>query len=333
MRVPAVVGSFPEPFLHGIDGKRLPVRVECATRTRRRHASRCPSALVAYDIPAATGGLLSRQRRRRRCASLVGPWPALRGDHAIQRPRGRARATSGVYARSRAPTGAAIALLDPRGHAVRTLGAGAGLVAATQSGDDRPIWVVTGTDDAGVAAAVRAFDGAARSTHRFAVAVERRPCRFRRARWRDDLPPPRQPAARRARRRPAPATASRSPRCALAFENPTVLVALAIAVAVRGGRGGRRARGRAHGPLALPLAVLVAVINALVVRDGLTVLARLGEVPPFGQIDITLEALVYGLRARRAGARDRAVRSRCSRRPSTPTRCCACCAACRFARR
>ncbi len=28
--IPAVVGSFPEPFLNGIGGKRLPVRVECA---------------------------------------------------------------------------------------------------------------------------------------------------------------------------------------------------------------------------------------------------------------------------------------------------------------
>ena len=27
--MPAVVGSFPEPFLNGIGGKRLPVRVEC----------------------------------------------------------------------------------------------------------------------------------------------------------------------------------------------------------------------------------------------------------------------------------------------------------------
>jgi len=29
MRVPAIVGSFPAPFLTGIDGKRRPVRVEC----------------------------------------------------------------------------------------------------------------------------------------------------------------------------------------------------------------------------------------------------------------------------------------------------------------
>ena len=29
MPIPAVVGSFPEPFLHGTGGKRLPVRIEC----------------------------------------------------------------------------------------------------------------------------------------------------------------------------------------------------------------------------------------------------------------------------------------------------------------
>src|SRR3712207_9028518 len=28
-RVPAVVGSFPEPFVHGIDGERLSTRIEC----------------------------------------------------------------------------------------------------------------------------------------------------------------------------------------------------------------------------------------------------------------------------------------------------------------
>jgi energy-coupling factor transport system permease protein len=46
---------------------------------------------------------------------------------------------------------------------------------------------------------------------------------------------------------------------------------------------------------ALPLALLFALINPFVSRNGLTVLARLGELPPFGQIDLTLEALVYGL--------------------------------------
>jgi energy-coupling factor transport system permease protein len=38
----------------------------------------------------------------------------------------------------------------------------------------------------------------------------------------------------------------------------------------------------------------VAVINALVTRDGLTVIWRLGELPVLGHTDITLEATAYG---------------------------------------
>jgi energy-coupling factor transport system permease protein len=45
---------------------------------------------------------------------------------------------------------------------------------------------------------------------------------------------------------------------------------------------------------ALPFGVLIALVNALVVREGLTVIWRLGELPPFGEIDITLEALTLG---------------------------------------
>ncbi|MEY2534739.1 MAG: energy-coupling factor transport system permease protein, partial [bacterium] len=43
------------------------------------------------------------------------------------------------------------------------------------------------------------------------------------------------------------------------------------------------------------LGLKVALGNPLVVHDGLTILYRLGEVPPFGQVDLTVEALVYGL--------------------------------------
>jgi energy-coupling factor transport system permease protein len=83
--------------------------------------------------------------------------------------------------------------------------------------------------------------------------------------------------------------------CALAFQHPLVLAALAIAAlgAAAGAGVGREVARTAR--YTVPLALLVAVVNALVVRDGLTVLARLGEVPPFGQLDITAEALGYGL--------------------------------------
>jgi energy-coupling factor transport system permease protein len=83
--------------------------------------------------------------------------------------------------------------------------------------------------------------------------------------------------------------------CALIFQHPLVLgaVAVSVLVAAAGAGVGREVARTAR--YTLPIAVLVAVVNALVVRDGLTVFARLGELPPFGRIDLTVEALVYGL--------------------------------------
>jgi len=81
---------------------------------------------------------------------------------------------------------------------------------------------------------------------------------------------------------------------ALAAEHPVVLVGLAaIVLAGAAGAGVLREVGRVAAWMA-PWAVVIAVVNMLVVRQGFTILARLGEVPPFGQVDLTLEALVYG---------------------------------------
>ena len=81
---------------------------------------------------------------------------------------------------------------------------------------------------------------------------------------------------------------------ALALPHPLALGAAALAIVAGGiAAGVRRALWRTA-RLALPLALVVALVNPFVVRDGLTVFARLGEVPPFGQIDLTVEALAYG---------------------------------------
>jgi energy-coupling factor transport system permease protein len=82
---------------------------------------------------------------------------------------------------------------------------------------------------------------------------------------------------------------------ALVSTHPLLLGAVALAAVAAGvlaGVGGDLARAARF---AVPLAVLLALVNALVVREGLTVLVSLGEVPPFGFVDITLEALVAGL--------------------------------------
>jgi energy-coupling factor transport system permease protein len=81
---------------------------------------------------------------------------------------------------------------------------------------------------------------------------------------------------------------------ALAAQHPIVLVGLAgVVLACALGAGVGREVGRVALWMA-PWALVIAVINMLVVRQGFTILARLGEVPPFGQVDLTLEALVYG---------------------------------------
>ncbi|WCB93605.1 hypothetical protein DSM104299_02321 [Baekduia alba] len=82
---------------------------------------------------------------------------------------------------------------------------------------------------------------------------------------------------------------------ALAAQSPVVLVGLAAIVLVAAlGAGVVREVARVAAWM-LPWALAIAIVNMLVVRQGFTILARLGEIPPFGQVDLTLEALVYGL--------------------------------------
>jgi hypothetical protein len=163
---PAVVGSFPQPFLSGLEGKRLPVRVECArlssgacrTVVARLSALRVPAALAA---PSGSG---APQTLR----VLVGTFASLSADGSAHQLEQGPRA-SGVYVRF-GPGGSSLALLDAGGHARVTLSAGAGLVAATRRAQDAPVWLITGTDEQGVARAAQALQEG--SLHdRFALAL------------------------------------------------------------------------------------------------------------------------------------------------------------------
>ncbi len=81
---------------------------------------------------------------------------------------------------------------------------------------------------------------------------------------------------------------------ALLLDNPILLLAVLLALAGAFLASSLRAELSRCLVLALPLAVMIAVINALVTRDGLTVIVRLGDLPVLGHTDITLEALTYG---------------------------------------
>lgn len=163
---PAVVGSLPEPFLNGIEGKRLPVRIECVSVsypacrevTARMRESAVPAAIAAVG----SGGAPETLR------VLVGPWGRIGGELAAEAV-GRGPSVGGVYA-SFSSDGRALTLLDRHGRPVQRLASDAGLVAATQGANEEPVWVVTGTDEAGVVLAARAFTRTALAD-RFALAV------------------------------------------------------------------------------------------------------------------------------------------------------------------
>jgi energy-coupling factor transport system permease protein len=81
---------------------------------------------------------------------------------------------------------------------------------------------------------------------------------------------------------------------ALLFDHPIVLAAVVLAAVAAGVVSGVGRQMAFALLLALPFALVVALINPLVAREGLTVIARLGELPALGRVDVTLEALVYG---------------------------------------
>jgi hypothetical protein len=165
--VPAVVGSFPQPFLNGLGGKRLPVRVEC--QNAEGQACRTVVArLRAQGVPAAIAGLGSGFEATQTLRVAVAPWRVLGADPTVHAIGGGPRA-SGVYARF-STDASKLTLLDAKGGSAQVLGAGSGLIAATRTNEDAPIWVVTGTDTVGMQRAAQAFDTATLKD-RFAVAV------------------------------------------------------------------------------------------------------------------------------------------------------------------
>jgi energy-coupling factor transport system permease protein len=107
------------------------------------------------------------------------------------------------------------------------------------------------------------------------------------------------------RRRPSPLHAARAGAgcayclalviAALTLSEPIALGAVVVAIIGAAASAGVGREIRRAALWALPLGLAVAIVNALVTRDGLTVIMRLGNLPVLGQTDVTLEATVYGL--------------------------------------
>jgi Domain of unknown function (DUF4430) len=156
MRVPAIVGAYPEPFLHGLEGERRPVRVECEDA----EAQVCRDARDALEGEgvSTSGSSLGAPGTETVTRLVVARWPEariVRGAPGLE----EGPETTGVFARF-GPDGRSLELLDERGEVARTArpGDGVGLVLAMRPRDEELIWLVTGLDAEGLAAGVRALD-------------------------------------------------------------------------------------------------------------------------------------------------------------------------------
>ena len=82
---------------------------------------------------------------------------------------------------------------------------------------------------------------------------------------------------------------------ALLLSNPLLLALLDLSILLAGaaaGLGGRLAR-TLRATLYLDLSIVI--VNVLVSREGITIFARIGDLGPFGQGDLSVEALLYGV--------------------------------------
>jgi hypothetical protein len=165
--IPAVVGSFPEPFLGGVEGRRAPVRVECGEAAGEACAT-VGAHLREAGVPAARAELGPAGVGPESLRLLIGTWSQIRHELGVASLE-QGPSASGVYVRV-GDGGSAIELLDAQGRVVRTLTGNAGLIAATRYTGEEPEWIITGTDPAGVDRAAHALDEAD-LRDRFAVAI------------------------------------------------------------------------------------------------------------------------------------------------------------------
>ena len=167
MQIPAIVGAWPEPFLHGLEGKRLPVRVECESE----EAPACRTVkerLRDAGVPATGASLgTSPGERQSLLRVVVAKWPAARIVRAIALLEDEPQA-SGVFARYRGDD--RLELLDEAGEPARDAPLGSGLIAMTGYEDEALVFSVTALDDEGLEAAANALDADSLSDA-FALAV------------------------------------------------------------------------------------------------------------------------------------------------------------------
>lgn len=150
MSVPAVVGSWPEPFAQASADEPKPVTVQC-----RNVSAACRLARGRLAAAGVSATMTRAQPGDESLRMLVGTWPKVRKDPSVDELRGAA--DSGVFATFKGPTpdGWHLIGLDQTATPARDFGPRSGLVAAL---GHPPTWIVTGSGITAVRSAAAALD-------------------------------------------------------------------------------------------------------------------------------------------------------------------------------
>lgn len=149
----AIVGAYPLPL------KNRGVRLICAPRGSQ-------ACKVAREGLVKSGIVVDSKSPVR---MIVGPWSYIDGYDGVPNLTG-AGDDNGAYAQF-SDDGSKLTTVSGDGSKAQTIGAGAGLLAAFAESAD-PVWIVTGTDAAGVEDAAKLLDGGEQKLrNRFAFAT------------------------------------------------------------------------------------------------------------------------------------------------------------------
>lgn len=156
--LPAVVGAYPEPFVRGYTGKAPAARIVYSAQAAKE-ARAVAEALSAAGAPAPELTPYGKASLLKRAVPtlLVATWPEVGGDKDLAGLLKNWRRT-GLYFTF---DGGELCALRADGSEGGRYGPGTGVIAATGSGpgDADPLWLVLGTDAAGLNRAVALITG------------------------------------------------------------------------------------------------------------------------------------------------------------------------------